>query len=231
MEDSLQQLRQKIDAVDDELLALLAKRCGYVEQVGHLKAASGVKIIIRPGREVMLIQKAASFSQSCHLSEAALASLWRIIISASSQIEQPITVGIAPSATSTEHQLYVQAFYGSFVPRTPMDDTATILRALSDHRLTVGAFAGNDTTLAELLPSYPDLRIFAALPFANSARWHDGAPLYLVGAVTPEATGDDLSLFIHNKQILAAEGFIATLPTHPTAYYAGSIAQPVLITR
>ena len=54
MTRTLPELRQAIDSVDRELLALLNKRASLANEVGELKRAEG-SVVFRPEREAQVI--------------------------------------------------------------------------------------------------------------------------------------------------------------------------------
>ena len=56
---ALDRIREEIDAIDDAMLALLAKRFAAVEEVKRIKAASGAiaQSPIRPAREAAILRR------------------------------------------------------------------------------------------------------------------------------------------------------------------------------
>ena len=68
MSDTLKNLRDKIDAVDEKLVKLLAQRARVVEQVGHHK--QGVAVY-RPEREAQVLRRVAELNKG-PLPDAAL---------------------------------------------------------------------------------------------------------------------------------------------------------------
>ena len=73
-EDSLQRLRQQIDAVDDQLLELLGKRAGLVQQVGHLKEQTNAPVF-RPEREAAIVDRMIAANTSALPAET-IAAVW-----------------------------------------------------------------------------------------------------------------------------------------------------------
>lgn len=66
-DDSLNALREQIDDIDSQLVALLAKRLAVTTKVGELKSAEGMPIFA-PEREAALISKRREQAQQCGLS-------------------------------------------------------------------------------------------------------------------------------------------------------------------
>lgn len=59
MPDEIAALRSQIDACDDELLALLARRAGLVRRVGAAKRQAGLPAV-DPDRERRLVERLAA---------------------------------------------------------------------------------------------------------------------------------------------------------------------------
>ena len=63
--DSLKELRQKIDAVDDQMMRLLMERAALVQQVGEVKAQTQAPVF-RPEREAAILQRLGSDKRTKH---------------------------------------------------------------------------------------------------------------------------------------------------------------------
>lgn len=78
----LEELRQKIDTIDDDLVSLLNQRTTLVVQARHLKRAAGMTFF-DPEREQQIINRACKVNAG-PLNEASIVVLFRCIISESS---------------------------------------------------------------------------------------------------------------------------------------------------
>lgn len=58
MTDKLKPLREKIDAIDAQILALLNERAKVAEEVGHVKAETNAPVF-RPEREAQVLRGVA----------------------------------------------------------------------------------------------------------------------------------------------------------------------------
>ena len=109
-------LRERIDAVDRELLALLNRRAGLALEVGELKKHEGSPVF-RPEREAQVIDglKAANPGP---LPNECVAPIWREIMSASRVLESPTRVAyLGPAGTFSEEAAL--GFFGSSIVRVP----------------------------------------------------------------------------------------------------------------
>jgi len=109
-------LRDRIDAIDRELLALLNKRAQVALEVGELKKNEGSPVF-RPEREAQVIDGLKS-SNPGPLPDACVAPIWREIMSASRALESPTRVAyLGPAGTFSEEAAL--GFFGSSIVRVP----------------------------------------------------------------------------------------------------------------
>ena len=109
-------LRQRIDAVDREMLALLNRRAALALEVGELKKHEGSPVF-RPEREAQVIDglKAANPGP---LPNECVAPIWREIMSASRVLESPTRVAfLGPAGTFSEEAAL--GYFGSSILRLP----------------------------------------------------------------------------------------------------------------
>ena len=121
-EDNLQRLRQQIDAVDDQLLQLLGKRAGLVQQVGHLKEQTNAPVF-RPEREAAIVDRMIAANTSALPAET-ITAVWLEIISGCRALERVMRVSyLGPAGTYSEQA--VRALFGhrvEFVPCVTLDE-------------------------------------------------------------------------------------------------------------
>ena len=99
MNDKLQQLREQIDHLDDELLKLVNQRATLAQTIGHLK---GNGVVLRPEREAQVLQRLQG-NNSGPLSNAAIAQLFTELISQCRAMEAPLAVAyLGPEGTFSE---------------------------------------------------------------------------------------------------------------------------------
>ena len=99
MSDGLQKIRERIDAIDDELLKLISERARLAQDVGRLKQG---KHIYRPEREAQVLRRIKEVNPG-PLSGESAARLFREIMSACLALEQPLTVAyLGPRGTFSQ---------------------------------------------------------------------------------------------------------------------------------
>ncbi len=87
----LNQLRQKIDSLDRQLIEIINQRAEHVVEVGKLKRAAGIPIYA-PHRESEVLSRIVSHNQG-PISNRTLEAIYRELMSGSFALEQPLRIG------------------------------------------------------------------------------------------------------------------------------------------
>ena len=99
MSDGLQKFRERIDAIDDELLKLISERARLAQEVGRIKQGNP---IYRPEREAQVLRRIKETNPG-PLSAETAARLFREIMSACLALEQPLPVAyLGPRGTFSQ---------------------------------------------------------------------------------------------------------------------------------
>jgi chorismate mutase/prephenate dehydratase len=123
---TLAEIRQKIDALDDQLLRVLNERADLVHEVGVVKRAEGTEIYA-PEREEMLLRSLSAKNAALggRLPEKAIRAIYREIMSASLALEKDLTIAyFGPEATNT-HQA-ARSKFGASLNYTPQVSIADV---------------------------------------------------------------------------------------------------------
>lgn len=98
MSEELKSLRDRIDALDDQVLDLISQRARLAQAIGHLKNG----IVYRPEREAQVIRRLQD-NNSGPLPGESVAVVIKEIMSACRALEQPLTVAyLGPEGTFSE---------------------------------------------------------------------------------------------------------------------------------
>ena len=119
-------LRERIDAVDREMLALLNRRAALALEVGEIKRHEGSPVF-RPEREAQVID-ALQRGNPGPLRTDSIAPVWREIMSACRSLESPTRVAyLGPNGTFSEQAAL--GYFGSSIVRVPCASIDEVFRA------------------------------------------------------------------------------------------------------
>jgi chorismate mutase/prephenate dehydratase len=139
-QQELLELRNGIDAVDDEMLRLLSRRAGLAHRIGEIKQGN----IYRPEREAQVLRRIAE-SNGGPLPEHAVRTIFREIMSACLALEQPLRIAyFGPAGTFTESA--AKKHFGSapsFTPHVTIDD---VFRAVESGNADYGVVPVENST-------------------------------------------------------------------------------------
>ena len=197
---TLDRIRDEIDAIDDALLALLAKRFAAVEEVKRIKAASGAiaQSPIRPAREAAILRRLVQAKADLVPAELRI-RLWRAIISASTLMQAPVRIHVGTGLfDSVSARIMLRDHFGA-TPLAEHPGETQALAALAGHPGDVAVAALDSPWLEPYLDGRAGAaRIIAALPQMAAGQM----PKMLVfGAASPEPTGDDETLLVTSGQL------------------------------
>lgn len=197
--------RNEIDAIDDQLIALIKERSGVVEKVGALKREHHPgKCPLRPGREAEQVRRVVrAFRHSAFLPEAA-ASMWRMMIMASLRLEGEIKISVHAATNERDFFWLAREYFGPFTTIIKQPTPKRVLGDVIEGKAAIGVlppFQGG----AEQLRWWTDIptsggippKVFAALPFVHANKPTPDTPTAVaIGLIEPEQTGDDLSFLL-----------------------------------
>lgn len=124
-ENRLSPLRVKIDAIDQQLIALLSERAKIALEIGHIKQEYGSPIF-RPEREKLVLDKLVSINPG-PLKNKGLQSIWQEVMSACRDIEGSITVSyLGPAGTFSEEATL--QFFGNSITLLPCENLDEVMR-------------------------------------------------------------------------------------------------------
>jgi chorismate mutase len=197
---SLADLRRRIDELDDVLHDVLMERAAVVESVGRLKRADATPPL-RPGREAQILRRLLARHRGA-FSKPILVRLWRELLAGSLAIQADLHIAVYAPEKSAGLWDLARDHYGSLTAMSGFRSTGEVLRTVADGRATLGVLPVPGQ--GEVEPWWrflaggeaPVLRIIARLPFGalGNAR-SENSDAFVVGAVEPEESGADHSLY------------------------------------
>lgn len=198
----LNTFRQQIDAIDDQLFALLKERISVVAQVGEFKHRTNPgRYPLRPAREAQMIRRVVdTFTSNPPFPPAAAAAIWRLLIGASTSVESPLTVAAFTPDQNNDFYWLAREYFG---PSAQFSKHNTIKRVMSDvmdGKASVGIVPTIQTSDTDywwmhlLEPAVDAPKIFACIPFITPGTRQPTALAF--GRIAPEESGDDTTLMV-----------------------------------
>jgi len=135
---TLQDCRDAIDTIDNEMLELLNKRMKVVERVGEIKSETG-GAIYRPEREKAIIERLVGMSKSANglLNASAIEALYLEIFAVSRNLELPERIAYLGPEGSFTHQA-AESRFGAMSDYLSLNSIETVFKTLEAKRAKFG---------------------------------------------------------------------------------------------
>lgn len=148
MSDKLLELRQRIDAIDSEVLKLLNERASCAEEVAVTKQASSKEgeavCFYRPEREAQILHRMME-ENTGPLKNKQITKIYRDIISSCLALEECLQVAyLGPEGTFT--QSAVNKHFGSWVQTLPQESISQVFQEVSTGRAHYGVIPIENST-------------------------------------------------------------------------------------
>lgn len=136
-ESEIRRIRKDIDTLDADILKLLCRRAEEVLEIGRLKGGRP-GAVYRPEREVAIYKRLFAVNRAIpgsKLSDEAVTSLFREIISVCRSLEAPLTVAYFGQKTSYTHLAAIDLFGNStnFLPHRTVGEVFDSVEAQRAH--------------------------------------------------------------------------------------------------
>ncbi|WP_133647878.1 prephenate dehydratase [Paraburkholderia flava] len=123
----LKPLRERIDAIDAQLIALLNQRASVALEVGEVKKHFNAPVF-RPEREQQVIARLQGMSEG-PLAEEHISAIWREIMAASRSLEQTIRAAyLGPVGTYSEQAMH--EYFGQSIEGLPCPSIDEVFRSV-----------------------------------------------------------------------------------------------------
>ena len=191
---TLEDIRQRIDEIDDAILALIGERMQAVYDVRAAKAGleNGQSTAMRPGREAVILRRLVA-ARGEGVPAGLVARLWREVIASATRLQGPLPLHVADDAGSGESSDLAREHFGVGGEMTRHETASQVIDAVSGRITEVGVVAATQDGVAEwvdhlLSKEAGTPQVIAALPFVSADAMPKGL---VVGHADAERTGDD----------------------------------------
>jgi chorismate mutase/prephenate dehydratase len=196
----LEQLRRRIDEIDDRLQDLLIERTDIVSRVGAHKRGNGGVAAHQPAREAEIIRRLVSRNHG-FLPPATLVRMWRELLAATVRLQGPFTVAIYAPPEAQGFWDIARDHYGSHTPMLTYRSTAQVIRAVTEGHAAIGVLPmpqeeDPDPWWRHLLSTHDNApHVIARLPFgARGNARSDSADALAIGGGAEQRTARDRTL-------------------------------------
>jgi chorismate mutase/prephenate dehydratase len=211
MSEDLNQLREAIDCLDDEILQALTRRMRLSDQV--IAAKNGVAAF-RPGREAVLVRRLIAKSKATgqNLAPEAILGVWRQIMAASLSRQNGELV------CAVHHQVLPAAAWhmGSALAATVDEKIAPLIDAVAVGQCQYALVPADNNHHSELLASldrHHHLKIIARTPLYDMQAVKQA---FIIADYLPDSSGDDISLYAvrreHRFNLVSIAGYYELAP-------------------
>lgn len=202
---TLSELRQRIDAIDTQLIDLLLARAEVVETVGAVKRAAGedVGIFLRPGREMDILRRLLKQAKKGRFRKSVIVRIWRELFAAMVAVEGPLTAAVYMPNRGAGFLELARDSYGAYTPMTAVPSPGSVVKAVANNEVTVGILPmphlGDPDrwwpALASAAPGTP--AVVGRVPFAGPGPGRgDGIEGLVICRLPQEDTGYDRTFIV-----------------------------------
>jgi chorismate mutase/prephenate dehydratase len=196
----LEQLRRRIDEIDDRLQDLLVERINIVSRVAAHKRGNGGVAAHQPAREAEIIRRLISRNHG-PFPQATLVRMWRELLAATTRLQGAFTIAIYAPPEAQGFWDVARDHYGSHTPMLAFRSTAQVIRAVTEGQAAIGVLPmpqeeEPDPWWRHLLSTHDNApHVIARLPFgARGNARSDSADALAIGHGGQQETGRDRTL-------------------------------------
>jgi chorismate mutase/prephenate dehydratase len=197
----LEELRRRIDEIDDRLHDLLIERVDIIAGVAAAKRKSNGIAAHQPAREAEIIRRLVQRNEGEALPEATLVRIWRELLAATVRLQGNFAVAVYAPPEAPGFWDLARDQYGSHTPMMAYRSIGQVIRAVTEGLTGVGVLPMPDEEEAD--PWWRHLfsaqdnapQVIARLPFGprGNART-DGANALVIGHGSQQQTTWDRTL-------------------------------------
>jgi chorismate mutase/prephenate dehydratase len=192
--DPLQVVRNRIDAIDEEMHRLLIDRASVIAELIRIKGTSKPGGAFRPDREADMMRRIALRHEG-KLPLATVEHIWREIITAFTAMQAPFGIVAGPASDVLAMRDVIRFYFGFSVPvETVETNEAAVARVASSSQDLAIIAADTDGRWWSGLTGTDAPKVFAKLPFIEIPDRPADFPAYVVGPSLKETHDPDIRL-------------------------------------
>lgn len=252
--ESLDDIRRELDAIDDEMHALIMRRANIMHRVAAAKArqnGGAVGFAVRPGREAQMMRRLMG-AHAGDLPFPVIYRMWKELINGQTRLQTNLELGLAEDAVDPMALTdLARDQFGSNTPLRRFANAGALIDTVAAETGLAGVLEAKASGWWQALAKTRKTDqaapyIIVALPFvcANAA----SPQAYAIGPDAPEPSGDDVTFATVPTGTQGAftvldetpaglfvmlDGFVDPVSLGsqlPGALYMGASAKPLMVT-
>jgi chorismate mutase / prephenate dehydratase len=208
----LDELRRRIDEIDDRLQDLLIERIDIVSRVAAHKRRNDGVAAHQPDREAEILRRLIARNNGA-FPPATLVRMWRELLAATTRLQGAFTIAVYAPPDAPGFWDIARDHYGSHTPMLAFRSTAQVIRAVTEGQAAIGVLPmpqeeETDPWWQHLLSTDDDApHVIARLPFgARGNARSDGGDALAIGRGAQQGTGRDRTLLATENALDISRG-------------------------
>jgi chorismate mutase / prephenate dehydratase len=215
----LQELRRRLDTIDDGLHDLLIERAEIISLVADHKRHESVSFY-QPGREAEIIRRLVARHRG-PLPVASLVRIWREMLAASLSLETPFAIAVYAPPEATGFWDLARDHYGSNTALSAYGSIGQVIQAVAEAQASAGVLPMPQE--GEPNPWWRHLlsqdrntpRVIARLPFGPHGNARSaGTDALVIGHAARQHTGSDRTLIATETAEISRARILGLLAAH-----------------
>jgi chorismate mutase-like protein len=195
--DPLVAIRNRIDAIDEEMHRLLIDRASVIAELIRIKGTSKPGAAFRPDREADMMRRIVLRHEG-DLPLATVEHIWREIITTFTAMQAPFGVVSGPARDAAAMRDLIRFYFGFSVPvemaQTSNGAVARIAGSGNDIAVVAAEAAETAGRWWSGLAGAGAPKVFAKLPFIDAPGRPASLPAYVIGPPLKETASPDIRL-------------------------------------
>lgn len=191
----LDQIRQRIDALDNQVHDLLMERADLVMQISAEKKKHGIQIV-QPAREARMIRRLIKRHRA-PLPEETIVRIWRELVGSISLLQTGLSVAVVQKLP--EYWDMARDYFGTVLPMQKTSTSEESLKLVKDDKVNFAVLPQPEESEPNAwwlaLIENPSLKVIQRLPFGDKENYkYDAHPALIVAKSGFDTSDDDRSL-------------------------------------
>jgi chorismate mutase-like protein len=194
--DPLMAIRNRIDAIDERMHRLLIERSGVIAELIQVKGTSRPAAAFRPDREADMMRRLVMRHEGS-LPLVTVEHIWREIITTFTAMQAPFGVVAAPAADLLALRDLIRFYFGFSIPVSAAESGEAAVARVTDFasEIAVVPIETKGRWWRGLIGARAP-KVFAKLPFIETAFRPADLPAYVIGPTLKEGSRPDVLLVV-----------------------------------